>query len=316
MKQLTNFYNYLSSRPNIFKVIGLLGFVACAVAYALYPSFPTPDKILVFIILGAMIFSQGVAFTLRFVPFILILYVYEAFRGLAHILNNNVNFTFMIEADKVLFFGHLPTELLQKWWWNGQVQWYDFVFYLAYMAHFVMPLILAVVIWKKFTPVYWRFVATYAALSFAGFATYLLFPAAPPWMASDLGYIESIQRISSDVWYALGVHDFATFYSQVSPNPVAAVPSLHSAYALLFPLFVVTLFKSKYRHIAWVYPILIGFGTVYQGEHYAIDAILGWIYALAAFYGCLLLWPKISKNGHEIRVRLFSYYNTKIKFKQ
>lgn len=291
---------------NFYRVVGLLGFLGCSIAYILYPSFPTPDKILAFIILGAMIFSQGIAFTLRFVPFILILYVYEAFRGLAHVLNNNVNYFFMIDADKLLFFGHLPTAVLQDWWWHGKVQWYDFIFYLAYMAHFVIPLILAVVIWKKFTSSYWRFVATYAVLSFAGFATYLLFPAAPPWMASDLGFIEPIHRISSDVWFALGVNDFATFYSQVSPNPVAAVPSLHSAYALLFPLFMVTLFKSKYKHLSWIYPILIGVGTVYQGEHYVIDAILGWLYALGAFYGCKWAWPRISKaiSSYNITKRI------------
>lgn len=293
MKHLLNIYARLRVYRTVYRAIGLVGFIVCTIAYVLYPSFPTPDKILVFIVLGAMIFSQALAVLVRFLPFLLILYVYEAFRGLAHIVNEKVNFLWMPDVDRWMFGGVLPTEKLQQWLWNGSVQWYDFVLYLAYMAHFVVPLLLAVVVWKKFSSQYWRLIATYAALSFAGFFTYLVFPAAPPWMASDMQLIEPIHRISSDVWFALGVNDFATFYSQVSPNPVAAVPSLHSAYALLFALFAVTLFKSPYRHLAWIFPAMIGFGTVYQGEHYVIDAILGWIYAVVAFYGCKWLAPRV-----------------------
>lgn len=300
MEKIHKIYIQLAEYRTFYRIVGLIGFTVCAVAYILHPSFPTPDKILAFIILGAMIFSQGIAFTIRFVPFILILYVYEAFRGLAHHLNQNVNYMWMPDVDKWMFMGNLPTKSLQNWLWNGNVQWYDFVLYVAYMAHFVIPLLLAVVIWKKFSSQYWRFVATYALLSFAGFLTYLVFPAAPPWMASDYGLIEPIHRISSDVWFALGVQDFATFYSKVSPNPVAAVPSLHSAYALLFALFMTVLFKSRYRYLAWIFPALIGFGTVYQGEHYVIDAILGWIYALAAFYVCAQLVPVITKKVKKV----------------
>lgn len=306
MKHIISLYHWLARFKNTYRAIGLVGFIVYAVAYAVYPSFPTPDKILLFIILGAMIFSQAIAFTFRFVPFIAILYAYEAFRGLAHHLNTHVNYLWMPDVDRLVFFGHLPTRWLQDHFWNGSVQWYDFVFYIAYMAHFVVPLLLAVVIWKKFPTHYWRFVATYGVLSFAGFLTYLLFPAAPPWMASDYGLIEPIHRVSSDVWYALGVNDFSTFYSQVSPNPVAAVPSLHSAYALMFALFVVTLFKTKWKHVAWVFPLLMIVGTVYQGEHYVIDALIGWLYTVVAFYGCKKIAPRVATYLQSLKKKLIS----------
>ncbi|HYF96933.1 MAG TPA: phosphatase PAP2 family protein, partial [Patescibacteria group bacterium] len=182
-----------------------------------------------------------------------------------------------------LFFGNLPTATLQNWLWNGSVQWYDFTLYLAYMMHFVFPLVLAVVIWKKFPKKYWNYMATYVVLMFSGFLTYLLFPAAPPWMASDLGYIEPISRVSSHVWFALGIQDFPSLYNEIAPNPVAAVPSLHAAFSVLFAVYVIKLFKSKWRFMAWLYPFMIIFGSVYMGEHYIIDAILGAFYALAAY---------------------------------
>ena len=190
-----------------------------------------------------------------------------------------------------MFGGNLPTTLLQDVLWDGRVKWYDFVFYLAYMLHFVLPFALALTVWKTRTKYYWQVISTYLVLSFAGFVTFLLFPAAPPWMAAEKGMIEPITRISSDVWFALGIHDFPSLYNKISPNPVAAMPSLHAAYATLFALFIAKFYGKKWAITAAIYPVLIYVGTVYQGEHYAIDEIIGGLYAVAAF----MLVPKVMK---------------------
>lgn len=289
-------------RKKIFAGIGLVGMAGCLGVFVAEPSFPTPDKLLVFAIFTAMLFGQAKEFAKRLVPFVALLLVYESFRGLADHLNNHVNYTFMVNADKFLFFGHLPTVVLQQWWWHGQVQWYDFVFYLAYMMHFVLPLALAVLIWKTREKEYWRFVTTYVLVSFAGFLTYLAFPAAPPWMASQQSIIEPITRVSSQVWSALGIHDFPSLYNDISPNPVAAMPSLHAAYALLFALFITKLYKTRWRYLAWIHPILIWVGTVYQGEHYAIDAIAGVIYALVAYWAAPYVLNWVKSLYRQIRV--------------
>ncbi len=272
-------------REKLIRTIGILGTIATVVVFVRKPSFPTPDKLLVFGICISLAFNQAWQFMKRFVPFVVLLLVYESFRGLVPQLNNHVNYTLLPAADKLLFLGNLPTVLLQNLLWDGHVQWYDFAFYLVYMMHFVLPLVLAVIIWKLRAKEYWRYVTAYVSVSFAGFLTFLLFPAAPPWLASDKGLIEPIARISSSVWFALGVNDFPSLYNRISPNPVAAVPSLHAAYATLFALFVISLFnKSKWRFVALIYPVMIYVGTVYQGEHYAIDEIIGGLYALAAFW--------------------------------
>ena len=126
-------------------------------------------------------------------------------------------------------------------------------------------------------------VRSFLVLSFAAFLTYLLLPPAPPWMSSEMGLIEPITRVSSHVWAAFGIHDFPSVYNKISPNPVAAVPSLHAAYAFLFAWYVVKLIKSPWKYAAWIYPSLIWFGTVYMGEHYIIDVILGVAYAYASY---------------------------------
>ena len=230
-------YQYLMQKK-ITQIIGVVGTLVCLGFFIHSPSFPTPDKLLIIATFVFMIFGQGWQALKRLLPFVGLLLVYESFRGLVPHLNKQVHYTELIHADRFLGFGRLPTAALQSWLWHGHVQWYDFVLYLFYMMHFVLPLSLALYIWKTREEYYWRYVGTFVATSFGGFVGFLLYPAAPPWLASQMGIIAPITRISSNVFFALGVHDFPSVYNKISPNPVAAMPSLHAAYATLFFMFV------------------------------------------------------------------------------
>jgi hypothetical protein len=213
----------------------------------------------------------------------------------------------MADVDKILGLGVLPTVTLQNWWWHGSVAWYDFVFYIPYMLHFVLPIALALIVWKIRESYYWKLVTAYLTVSFSGFLTFLVFPAAPPWMASDKGFIPEITRVSSDVWFALGIHDFPSVYNKISPNPVAAVPSLHAAYATLFALIIFKLFKkSKWKYLSILYPALIYTGTVYQGEHYLIDELLGGVYALVGFLAAPYILKGLIRATRYVALRLKS----------
>lgn len=290
-----------------FQWVGVLLTIIFIAVFVSEPSWPTPDKILVFATAVCLIFRQAKEMLKRFVPFVGLLLVYESFRGIVPHLNDNVSYTWMPDVDRVLSGGVLPTAWLQSHLWNGQVQWYDYVLYLTYMLHFVLPFILAFIIWKMYEHQYWRYATAFLSVSFAGFLTFLIVPAAPPWMASDMGLIEPIDRISSSVWATLGIHDFPSVYNKISPNPVAAVPSLHAAYATLFAMFAITIFKTRWRFLSVVYPLFIYFGTIYQGEHYLIDELLGAIYAVAAYFAspyiitsCVWAWDNVRRKAATV----------------
>lgn len=269
-------------REKTLQIIGVLGSLSGSVVFFANPSFPTPDKIIIFCLFFMMIFKQALFVVKRLLPFIVILLVYDSFRGIADELNSHVNYTFMITADQYVF-GNLPTATLQQWLWNGHVGWIDFMFYMPYMLHFVLPVGMAIVVWETRRNYYWNYVTAFSFVAFAAFFTYLLFPAAPPWLAAQHGYIENITRISSEVWRALGITDFPSLYNHISPNPVAAVPSLHAAWSVLLYIFVYKLYGWRFGLLALMYPILIIVGTVYEGEHYAFDASAGIVYALGAY---------------------------------
>lgn len=265
-------------------------------------TFWTPDTLFVALLVIFAVFGQARPFLLRFAPLVILLLAYEGFRSIVPHLNTNVHFWEMIRFDEWLGAGRLPTAWLQQHMWHGSLRWYDFYFYFLYTIHFLMPIALGVLIWKKFGDrMYWQFMLALLLLSYAAFITYLLFPAAPPWMASELGYIEKIRRISSDIWWAMGIKDFSSFYANLSPNPVAAVPSLHSAYPTLFALFINRLYGLKKTWWVWAYPASLWLGVVYLGEHYVIDVILGFLYAVLAYVAANAFFEWQRKRGWPLR---------------
>lgn len=270
-----------------------------ALLFIVKRNFWTPDTLFIVLLAVFVVLGQARAFILRFAPFVLLLLAYDSFRSIADDLNHYVHYWEMINFDKWLFGGTLPTTLLQNVLWHGHVQWYDFYFYFLYTIHFLAPILLAVLLWKVRDELYWRFAGALVILSFAAFITFVIFPAAPPWMASDAHFITQIHRISSDVWAAMGVSNFSEVYNNISPNPVAAVPSLHSAYPLLFVLFLVKAFGLKRVWWAFAYPVSMWIGVVYLGEHYVFDVALGIIYAVAAFFGTMWLFDWLQKRGFD-----------------
>lgn len=270
-------------------------------------AFWTPDLIFVALLGLFIILGEGKRFFLYFLPFVVLLLSYEKLRSLAPLLNSNVHFTEMIRFDRWLF-GVVPTQWLQTHLFHGSVRWFDFLLYFLYMLHFVVPLLLAVLIWRYRPAYYWRYVVSLLVLSYLGFLTYVAFPAAPPWMASEQGILAPpIAHISTYIWHAFGVDNFSTYYKQLSPNLVAAMPSLHAAYPFLFALIIRKIWGNKWFALAMAYPLLIWFGVVYLGEHYVIDVLVGIIYVFISYFSAPLILRYLRRGARGVHARVKNY---------
>ena len=63
-------------------------------------------------------------------------------------------------------------------------------------------------------------------------------------------------------------------------NPVAAVPSLHTAFAVLLCLFALRLVRRRWHRALLVgYAVAMPLVLVWSGEHYVVDTVLGAAYA-------------------------------------
>ena len=58
-------------------------------------------------------------------------------------------------------------------------------------------------------------------------------------------------------------------------NPVAAMPSLHVAFATLAAGFWWSRVRRPYRPLLVLYPLAMCFSLAYAGEHYVLDELAG-----------------------------------------
>ena len=232
----------------------------------------------------------------------MLLLSYDYLRGLVPSLTQGVNIYPMINFDKAVF-GSLPTNSLQSvFYTNGTVNWYDYLGAGLYMSHFIAPMLFGFIFWLKDRDTFQKYFLSLLLLSYAAFFTYILFPAMPPWMASQKGLIPEVSKVMDRVFISLPkAIDLPSVYQFVGANLVAAVPSLHAAYPLLTFFFLVKKFKAL-GFLILPYILGIWFSIVYFGEHYVFDIVAGALYAVAAF--CLVLYfQKIIKIFTYAKIR-------------
>ena len=143
----------------------------------------------------------------------------------------------------------------------------------------------SVYLFRKDYPGLLRFTWSFLVLNVAGFITYHLYPAAPPWYFHHYGCAVDLATHASegpnlarvDAW--LGVPYFVGVYGR-SSDVFGAVPSLHVAYPLLM------LIEGFRRHrwlgrvlLVWFY-LSMCFAAVYLDHHWVFDIVLGSLYTV------------------------------------
>lgn len=248
-----------------------------------------PDRYAFVLLLASLLIKRTRSFILDWIPFLFILLSYDFLRGFADNLNQRVNYFSLIDMERVLF-KSIPTIELQKTFYNpASLSLIDFLASIFYLLHFALPLSFGFILWLYNRSYFKKFVTGILFLSYSAWITFLIYPAAPPWLASNEGYLPKVYKIMDqtlsvfpDRW------DLPTIYHNFNPNPVAAMPSLHAAYPLLVFLFALKFFKLK-ALLFFPYVLAIWFSIVYLGEHYIVDIIAGAFYAVIFYFVALRL---------------------------
>jgi hypothetical protein len=217
-------------------------------------------------------------------PFYVLLSMYDALRGSADTLLLP-HLTPQMRIDEWLFGGTAPTVLLQRWLYTpGVAHPWDYAAFTVYMTHFVVSFVVAAVLWTVAHDRFRRFAWLFILLTFAALVTYALYPAVPPWMASQNGFLPPTAKIIDEMWTHVRMGNGSGVFSATGhfADPVAAVPSLHAAYPMLLMLFF---WKSagRWRWFLPLYPLAMALTLVYTGEHFVTDILLGWLYASVLF---------------------------------
>ena len=230
-------------------------------------------------------------FALDWWPILLIFVAYAVLHELAEPMVRRAHVDPQLAFDEFVF-GVVPTVTLQRELWDpANVDWYDYVTWLVYLSHFFATLTVAIVLWTVARNEFLRFRALILTVTFLGFATYLLYPAFPPWLASTRGDMPETVRVVREVWLHLGLEDVAAVFGENSDYafPVGALPSLHAAW----PFMVMLFFWSRagwWRILLAGYALMMAFTLVYTADHFVFDILLGWLYAIAVYAAFSWFW--------------------------
>src|SRR6478752_2232810 len=273
---------------------GLGLYFVALVAWSAHYGIPVQRELVILWTCGALACAsigrpprEIVQLLLDWMPIVVVLWAYDLSRGAADSLGIGFHIHPMIDFDRFAFGGEVPTEWLQAHLYDPTaLSGWNVFFTLVYTSYFIVPYALAGVLWARDRLAFLRYARRLVTLSLAGLATYVLFPAAPPWMAGQMGDLGEIHRTTSRGWEILGTGTASLFSEgQAGVNLVAAVPSLHSGITMLVALFFWGRVRPWLRPLLMLYPLAMGLTLMATGEHYFFDVLLGWLYAGAVVVG-------------------------------
>jgi hypothetical protein len=286
------------------------------------------ELLLLYICTGLLAASIGQGRRMLYVirdwlPFALVLVAYDLSRGAATLIGRPTMWHWQVDADRWMFFGTVPTVWLQERLKLPFPPWWEIVISTVYMSFFMLPYVVAALLWLRDREQWKAFVRLFVGLSFAALIIYTLLPAAPPWAAarctpadvaggpSDpgcmfrpargvpdgglLGAMQTtqdgangwVERIVGRGWGKLNLQTASALIDQgqSSVNLVAAVPSLHAGLTAAVAAFLWTRVQRKWRPLLVAYVLVMAFTLVYTAEHYVVDILLGWALAAVVLLG-------------------------------
>lgn len=304
--------------------------VVVAAAFLYFNMRLTIEWVAIVLFIAAVLSGRALLFVKDWGVFILVLLTWQLASPLATHFSFPQHLTQLIAADRFVFSGQVPTVWLQQHLYTrGVLQPWDVMAACMYMLHFLAPLLAAFILWMSNRALFAKYAIAFVVVAIAGWTTYVLYPAVPPWMAAEklvsfhgkyfsaydwqalraMGiahpywyvqahghvYLPGAQNIFQTImsnWYSS--YNGTIFFGGIhmTYDQVAAMPSEHAAYPMLFYLFLRRQF-GRLADICLVYLGLLVFSIMYLGQHYFIDAVVGFAYAGAGYLLVVHLAPAI-----------------------
>ena len=124
----------------------------------------------------------------------------------------------------------------------------------------------------------WAFVRLRNTLLLAnviGLVGFALVPTAPPRMFPELGFVDTLSTF--------GGLNHGSGLVELASNPYAAMPSLHSADALIVGVVMATVVRHSWAKVLWlVWPVWVWFAVMATGNHFWLDVVAGIALAIVA----------------------------------
>jgi hypothetical protein len=242
-------------------------------------------------------------------PLATVAVVYDAMRFVKNIgiSPENIHVCDLREHELALFgVGSGASRMtLQDFFLVHHWDWLDVYCAVPYGTFIFVSMVFGVFLYLRSFVALQRYGWTFLCMNLAAFATYHIYPAAPPWYfhvthscvadmathASEGSHLANVDRI-------LGIPYFNSFYGR-SADVFGAVPSLHVAYPLLILIEGWALFGPIRRGFAILFTVSMCFAAIYLDHHYVIDVLLGLTYAIGIRYAFRALFARLGRAPKE-----------------
>ncbi|MEE9385640.1 MAG: phosphatase PAP2 family protein [Nannocystaceae bacterium] len=247
-------------------------------------TFVTKTTVVPAVVVLALATGRLRPFVHQWAVYLSLLVLFDAFRGYIYYtivtLDMTVYMHYVIDLERVLLGGRIgPVWFQQVFLVPGELTRLDKAMTVVHGSHFLFFLLFGLGIWYLRRDAFEDFKVGLLLVMGGGLLGYLIVPTVPPWMAArDFGVLPEIHRVYGYVYNTAT----PTLRQALDTNPVAAMPSLHTA----FPAFICLVALRCWRLRAA--PILLYFGAMlfsltYGGEHYVVDELAGVLLATVVY---------------------------------
>ena len=183
-------------------------------------------------------------------------------------LEKHVHALFELTLQRITIDSHLLTTLTSWTYWMSQFTVLGLALLWVYLRrheHFA------------------RFRNTVLLANVIGLIGFIALPTAPPRMFPQFGFVDTIATF--------GINHGSGFV-QLASNPYAAMPSLHSADALIVGVTLALIVKRWYFKVLWLlWPAWVWFSVMATANHFWLDVVAG--IGVATLAAAILNGPRI-----------------------
>lgn len=205
-------------------------------------------------------------------------------RRSVHFITNTfhlpIHSDYVIEVEQLFTPNHSLSGLLQVHLTTpGIYSWLERLCLTTYALHFISFFLIGFIIWHQVPQEFWRYKRAILSCFFIGLLGYLIVPTIPPWLAAELALIPAVKNLVTEML------SFQLDKVRVAfdTNPVAAMPSLHTAIPTICTLALSYHFGKK-SWPAYLYLGLMIFSCFLLGAHYILDVVAGLLLGGGCFY--------------------------------
>lgn len=163
----------------------------------------TSDHVLLIALVLMAIVAPARDFVWDFLPFLSAGVMFSDVGAMVEKSTESAHSMAPILIERTVFGGNVASVWLQQHL-SGVASWIDIPLALVYLTFFAAPILFGLWLWLRDREHFGMFVTAYIGMMAVGFLVHVIYPEAPPWLASRDGILPYVDRITVSLLQHLG----------------------------------------------------------------------------------------------------------------